>query len=233
MPVDPETIAKVARLTEVLRAPQQMLATFGHTTVDYFILSEPAYADVPLSPEETVIRQGKVMAERPQIVTPYYLLSLFRGFEHGQEYARYLVQEHGPNSPGLMYSYRNELQETSVVSDPLPAVAERLAADLDERQQHLAAVIRGVDHLWDISLMKFIHELTVSSLGHNLMELGRRGLLGSERGLPRAARAKIEEMFAAVGRGELAAQELKAELDRWGVFEEYEDRFLGLFRRRG
>lgn len=232
MPVDPEDISLAARQTEVLRPPQQALATFGQTTIAYYLLSKPVYADILPSGEETVIRQGTVKAERPQIITPYYLMSLFRGFEHGEEYARHLLQEHGPNSPGLMYSYRNELQETSVVSDPLPTVAGRLVADLEERSQHLAAVIRGVDHLWDISLMKFIYELTASSLGQNLRELGHRGLLGSERGLPRAARAKLEEMFAAVAQGELAAQDLKAELDRWGVFSEYEDRFLSLFRRR-
>jgi hypothetical protein len=232
MPVDPEAISLAARQTEVLRRPQQGLATFGQTTIAYYMLTVPAYADIMPSGEETVIRQGTVKAERPQIITPYYLMSLFRGFEHGEEYARYLMQEQGPNSPGLMYSYRNELQETNIVSDPLPTVAGRLVADLEERSQHLAAVIRGVDHLWDISLMKFIYELTASSLGQNLRELGHRGLLGSERGLPRATRAKLEEMFGAVGRGELPAQELKAELDRWGVFAEYEDRFLGLFRRR-
>ncbi|MHB1132231.1 MAG: hypothetical protein ACYC4L_07545 [Chloroflexota bacterium] len=233
MPVDPELIQQVARQTTVLRPPRQALATFGQTTVDYYLLSEPSYADVLPDGEETVIRQGKVTAARPQIVTPYYLLNLFQGFEHGQEYARYLLQEHGPGAPGLMYSYRNEPRDTSVVSEPLARVAGRLADDLDERQQNLAAVIRAVDHLWDISLMKFIYELTAGSLGQNLAELGRHGLLGSERGLPRATRARLDEMFAAVGRGELEARELKAELDRWGVFEEYEDRFLGLFRRRG
>jgi hypothetical protein len=232
MPVDPEAIFLASRQTEVLRPPQQALATFGQTTIAYFMLTKPAYAEILPSGDETVIRQGTVKAERPQIVTPYYLMSLFRGFEHGEEYARYLMQEQGANSPGLMYSYRNELEETNVVSDPLPSVAGRLMADLEERGQHLAAVIRGVDHLWDLSLMKFIYELTASSLGQNLRELGHRGLLGSDRGLPRAARVKLDEMFAAVGRGELAAQDLKAELDRWGVFSEYEDRFLGLFRRR-
>ena len=65
-----------------------------------------------------------------------------------------------------------------------------------------------------------------------MAELGQRGLLGSERGLPRAARARIEEMFAAVQAGHLDPKELKAELDRWGAFSEYEDRFLSLFRRR-
>jgi hypothetical protein len=232
MPLDPETIAEVARHTQILRQPKQSLATFGTTTIDYYLLSEPVYADLMPGAEETVIREGKVMAERPQIITPYYLLNLFRGFDHGEDYARYLLQEHGANSPGLMYSYRNEPRETNVVADPLPTVAGRIVSDLDKRGERLATVIRGVDQLWDVSLMKFIYELTASSVGQNVADLGRRGLLGNERGLPRAARARIDEMFAAVVAGNLDPKSLKAELDRWGAFEEYEDRFLGLFRRR-
>jgi hypothetical protein len=131
-----------------------------------------------------------------------------------------------------MYSYRNELQETNIVSDGILTVAGRIKDDLDGRGEHLAAVVRGVDHLWDVSLMKFIYDLTASSVAHNVAELGSRGLLGSERGLPRAARARLEEMFASVRSGDLDPRELKAELDRWGAFEEYEDRFLSLFRRR-
>lgn len=231
MPIDPEDIEEVARRTEVVRTPKQALATFGATTVQYYLLSEPAYADLMPSGDETVIRQGKVMAERPQIVTPFYLLNLFRGFEHGQDYARHLVQEHGANAPGLMYAYRNELQETNIVSEHIDTVAGRIKDDLDQRGEHLAAVVRGVDHLWDVSLMRFIYQLTASSLVHNVAELGNRGLLGSERGMPRAARARIEEMFASVQRGEMDPRELKAEIDRWGAFEEYEDRFLSLFRR--
>jgi len=96
----------------------------------------------------------------------------------------------------------------------------------------MAAVIRGVDHLWDISLMKFIFELTVSSLTRNVAELAHSGLLGMEGGLPRAARVRIDEMFSMVAAGQLHPTELKMELDRWGVFREYEDRFLDLFRRR-
>ncbi|MDA8218376.1 MAG: hypothetical protein M0Z94_12235 [Dehalococcoidales bacterium] len=232
MPLDPEILAEIAQRTVVLRPPKQKLATFGTTMITYYLLTEPAYAEVLPSGDETVVREGKVTVQRPQIITPYYLLNLFRGFEHGEEYAQYLLQQHGPNSPGLMYTYRNDLQETSVVSDPLPAVAGRLTADLDERGESLAVVMRGVDHLWDVSLMKFMYEMTASSVGHNVAELGRRGLLESERGLPRAARARIEEMFAAVQSGDLDPRDLKAELDRWGVFEEYEDHFLGLFRKR-
>lgn len=232
MPLDRDAIREVVEQTEVLRHPRQVLATFGITAISYYLVTEPVYAELLGEQRETVVRHGKVTAERPQIVTPFYLLNLFRDFEHGQEFAAYLAEKHGSDSPGLMYSYRNELTETSVISDPVSTVAARLASDLDDRGQNLAAVIRGVDHLWDVSLMKFMFELTASSLGRNVAELAQGGLLGVDRGLPRAARARIDEMFTAVARGELNPASLKAELDRWGVFQEYEDRFLGLFRRR-
>ena len=232
MPIDPETIRQVAESTAVLRPPRQALATFGTTAISYYLVTEPVYAELVGQTQETVVRHGRVTAERPQIVTPHYLLSLFRGFEHGDEYASYLAETYGPNSPGLMYSYRNELQETSIVSDPLSVVAQRLMDDLEKQGERLAAVIRGVDYLWDVSLMKFIFELTASSLGSNVAELARSGLLDMEGGLPRAARMRIEALFAAVMRGETNPNELKGELDRWGVFKEYEDRFLDLFRRR-
>ncbi len=232
MPIDPDAIRQVAEQTSVLRAPKQSLATFGVTHISYYLVTEPVYAGLIGDARETVVRHGKMTAERPQIVTPFYLLNLFKGFEHGEEFAQYLAQSYGSDSPGLMYSYKNELTDTNVVSDPLPTVAGRLADELDETGQRLAAVIQGVDHLWDVSLMKFMFELTLSSLGRNVAELSQGGLLGMDRGLPRAARARIEELFAGVARGRVNPNELKAELDRWGAFREYEDRFLNLFRRR-
>lgn len=238
MTVDPETLRHVAAHTEVVRSPKQALATFGETVISYYLVTEPAYGDLAAQlginnvKEDTVVRKGRVRSERPLIVTPYYLLNLFHGFEHGREFARHLRDTYGASSPGLMYSYTNELVETSVVSDPLPTVVHRLIDQLDENGEALAAVIRGVDQLWDVSLMKFIFELTAKSMTSNVADLGRKGLLGEEDGLPRAARARLEEMFRGVAKGEVAATDLKSELDRWGVFDQYEDRFLDLFRCR-
>ena len=231
MSIDPEAIRQVATNTAVLRPTKQALATFGSTVVTYYLLTEPIYSELTGETRETVVRRGSVTADRPKIITPYYLLHLFHGFEHGHEYANYLIKAHGANSPGLMYSYRNELFETSIVGDPLQTVAGKISDQIEEQKETLSAIIKGVDHLWDVSLMKFIYELTVASVTHNIEDLGRIGLLGLERGLPRGIRLRIEEMFAAVTRGDLAPLELKNELDRLGVFDEYEDRFLGLFRR--
>lgn len=229
--MDPKDIQAIAEQTTVVRAPLQPLATFGITTVTYHLVTAPALTTDDRRAEEAVIRTGIVTANRPQIVTPTYLLNLFDGFDHGQEFARYLLATYGPNAPGLLYSYKNELRETNVVSDPPDAVAHRLAEQLDRENQIHAAVIRGVDLYWDVSLMKFIHDLTVGALGQTIGDLGRRGLLGSDRGVPKAARAHIEDMFAGVASGEVEPVALKTELDRWGLFEEYEDRFLDMFRR--
>ncbi len=232
MPIDPEIIFEVARHTEVLRSPKQSLATFGTTAITYYLVTEPVYADLTSDSSETVVRKEKLTAERPKIITPFYLLSSFKGFEHGEDYARYLLEMYGPNAPGLLYSYRNELYETNIVSESPKVVAGRLNDELEKEGENLAAVIQGVDHLWDVSLMKFIYELTARSLGQNVGELGQMGLLGADRGLPRAVRMQIEDMFAAVERGTLKAHELKVELDKWGVFDEYQDRFFSLFRRK-
>jgi hypothetical protein len=66
--------------------------------------------------------------------------------------------------------------------------------------------------------------------------MGKRGLLDVDSaGVPADARVRIEELFAQVLRGEVEPADLKDELYRWGLFEEYQDRFLAIFkgRRRG
>ena len=47
------------------------------------------------------------------------------------------------------------------------------------------------------------------------------------------ARLRIEEMFSKVSSDDLDPSELKDELDQWELFEEYQDRFFGLFNRSG
>jgi hypothetical protein len=233
VPLNPDEIRRIVESTEVVRHPKQRLATFGTTVVQYFVVTEPSYSGLPGAgeTEEAVVRSGKVTAQRPQIVTPHYLLNLFRGFEHGQEFARYLTQRYGGDSAGLMYTYEQEAGDVEVVSESPDRVARRIAGRLDTEGVHLAAVIRGIDQYWDVSLAQFIYTLTAGSAMGHAAELSQRGLLETERGLPRAAREKIDGMFAAVARGEADASDLKMELDRWGVFDDYEDRFLNLFRR--
>jgi hypothetical protein len=50
--------------------------------------------------------------------------------------------------------------------------------------------------------------------------------------LPQSAIEGIEKMFKEAQSDVAIASKLKAELDRWNVYKEYEDRFLDLFRKR-
>ncbi len=233
MDTDDERIRYTVKHTEILRLPKQTLATFGTTNVYYYLVAEPAYAELVKNVTETVVREGRVIAERPRIVTPYYL-SRLEGFSpEAKKYFDMLVRTHDPNTPGLFYTYKNEPKELNIVSDNLLAVVDKLNAEIDKRGDPLASIIKGEDMLWDVSLMKFIYELTRSSLRNNLMQLGSRGLLDIDAsGMPVDARIRIEELFRKVSKGEVEPHELQEELDHWNVFEEYEDRFLNIFKKR-
>jgi hypothetical protein len=230
MEIDDERIKYAVLATEILRAPKQNLYTFGTTNISYFLVTQPIYSDSKEGDTETVVREGKVIAERPRIVTPYYL-SRLEGF--GTEARRYfesLLNEYGPNTAGVFYTYKNEPKDLNIVSDSLPSVIEKINAEIDQRGDTLSAIIRGVDTLWDVSLLKFIFELTRRSLGDNVQQMGRRGLLKMDpRGVPADAKMRIEDMFRKVSQGEMEPRELKDELERWELFEEYEDRFFALF----
>jgi hypothetical protein len=233
MELDDEKIRYAVLGTEILRAPKQNLYTFGTTNITYYLLTQPVYADAEDASVETVIREGKVIAEKPRIVTPYYLSHL-EGF--GSEARRYfesLMREHGPNIPGMLYTYKNEPKDLSIVSDNLRSVVEKISARIDERGDGLSAIIHGVNMLWDVSLLKFIFDLTRRSVGDNVQQMGQRGLLEMDAGgIPADARMRIEDLFRKVSLGESEPRELKDELDRWEIFREYEDRFFSLFRRR-
>lgn len=232
MDIDDERIRDAVRHTEILRPPKRSLATFGTTNIYYYLLTEPAYAELVKSATETVIREGRVIAERPKIVTPYYLSRLEGFSSDAKRYFDTLIKTYGPNAPGLFYTYKNEPKELTIVSDSLLSVVDRLNDDIDKRGDPLTSIIRGQDELWDVSLMKFIYEMTRSSLPNNLLQMETRGLLDVDSsGIPADARVRIEELFSMVSKGELEPSELKKELDRWGLFEEYEDRFFTIFKK--
>ena len=231
MDSESERIEYAARHTEILRHPRQHLATFGVTNIYYYLVTEPTYTELTNDTNETVIREGRVVAERPKIVTPYYLTHL-EGFSYdARQYFEMLLRMQGPNAPGLFYTYKNEPKGLNIVSDNWPVVVDKLNTEIDKKGDPLAAIVKGQDDLWDVSLLKFIYEITSRSVQSNIAQLGSRGLLGmSHGGIPVGARQIIEEMFRQVAQGELKAYELERELNHWGAFEEYQDRFFAVVR---
>jgi len=218
-----ERIRYAVEHTELIRPPQQHLATFGSTTMNYYVITG-------LAENVSVVRDGKVIAERPRIVTPSYLVKLEGFSEESRKYLSIMAREH-PDEPGVFYRYKNQPKEMNVVSESLRQVISKLNAQLEEEPDPLSAIIKGVEELWDVSLLMFIYHLTSRSIHTNVAEFRRRGFLNIDAsGVPKDARNHIEELFAQV-RGDVSrAPELVAELNRWGLFPEYQDRFFALFR---
>ena len=127
-----------------------------------------------LTQTETVIREGRVIAERPKIVTPYYLTHL-EGFSYdARRYFEMLLQTHGPDMPGLFYTYKNE-PGTLTSSRTAGSRRGKANAEIDKKGDPLASIIKGQDDLWDVSLLKFIYEITNRSLRTNVAAAWREG----------------------------------------------------------
>lgn len=220
--------------TWVVRFPKQRLATFGSTNIAYFVVTEPIYQELAPEKQEGVVRTGRVVAQRPAVVTPTYSMNL-QGFSpEAYRYFRHVAGQSGPNSPGILYQYRNEADKVDIVSGTPSEIAHNISHDLDRRTEDMSVVMVGVDELWDVALLKFIYEFTSSSIAGNLQELQASGLLDPQPefgGVPRAAIQQINILFREVEQGG-DPEVLKRELNRWGLFELYQDRFLNLFRRR-
>ncbi len=226
-----ERIEYAVSRTEILRLPEQSLSTFGTTSIYYYLLTEPSYAEFSRDKEETVIREGRVIAQKPRIVTPYYLSRLEGFSREAREYFNSLITSYGSDAPGLFYTYRNEPKELNIVSGQWREVMDKLDAEIDKRGDPLTSIIKGLDNLWDVSLMKFIYDVARNSVKKNLSQMNARGLLEIDSsGVPADARVRIEAMFGRAIKGEFDPRELKMELDRWNLFSEYEDRFFALFR---
>ena len=211
--------------TELIRAPRRELDTFGSSVIDYYVVTE-------LVGNLSVVRDGKVFAERPKIVTPAYLVNIEGFSEQAKRYISMMARER-PHESGIFYKYKNEPGGMDVVSEPVKQVIDNLSSRIEEQQNPLSTIIKGVEELWDVSLLMFIYELTSKSVRTNMAELNRRGLLDTDAsGVPEGARNYIEELFEKASRNLSRAPELVVELNRWGLFQEYQDRFFALFRKR-
>ena len=225
-------LIKAVQKTRVARKPLQYLATFGTTIINYYVITEPIYSDIDELKKETVVRTGRVNSGKPEIVTPTYALNL-KGFSsEAYKYLEFISDKFGVNSPGVLYQYKNEPGKINILNGSVEEVSNNIIKELNTKKDKLTAVIVGVDELWDVSLLKFIHDFTSESLVSNINEFNSRGLLQPQDqfgGVPKAAVQRIEILFNQVGFG-ADPEILKKELDRWGLFDHYEERFLNLFK---
>lgn len=214
--------------TRILLTPARRLETFGATVLNYHLVSE-----LMDSVNRIRIREGRIQAQRPQILTPSaYAGSLLEGFgEEAGKYADWL-REHEGDLQILQYGFvisKTEISE-EIVTDSLEAVAERVRHRIENGDDPLAAVVVGVDVPWEVCLLKLMVDVIRESAPGNVRDLQRRRLLDNLGGVPRAVRNEIEADFSAAARDASMIKPLGQKLQKYGLFEEYEDRFYSLLK---
>lgn len=208
--------------SEVLVRPEQNLESFGATSVHYHLVTELMDAT-----DQVRVREGKIHAFRPQIVTPQnFMESLLEGFEEKQTGA-YLdwLQRHEQELLILKYGFkiRKEAISTHVVNDRLELVIDKLKDEIAQRGGGLQALIRGVEEPWEVCLIKLMTDLVQRSSNVNARELGRD---------PEGHRHEIDLAFSIAARDRSKIQLLASLLHKRNLFAEYEDRFYSLVRGR-
>jgi hypothetical protein len=161
--------------TRVIVAPDRQIATFGSTSFRFYLISE-----LMDQANEIRVRDGRIHAERPQILTPeHYCRLLLEGF--GEKAAKYaeLLRERTRDMAVLRYGF--QFRKTDVVEnrvrDTMEAVVERTRRQVEGSDEPLSAVIQGVDDAWEVCLLKFTIDLIERSSGNNLGDFRRRGLV--------------------------------------------------------
>src|ERR1700692_2212114 len=161
--------------TQVILAPEQQIATFGSTSFNFYLISE-----LMDHVDQIRVRNGKIHAERPQILTPeHFSRLLLEGF--GEKAERYVDQlrEHARNIAVLRYGF--QFRKTDVTErtfrDPIDAVVARTKSQVENMQEPLSAVIQGVDDAWEVCLLKFTIDMIERSSGGNLGDFRKRGLI--------------------------------------------------------
>jgi hypothetical protein len=214
--------------TEIVLTPSRHLETFGTTVLNYHLVSELMDAV-----NQVRVRQGRMQASPPQIVTPEaYAKTFLEGFS--EEAGRYVewLKEHEKDVRILQYGYRLKQESFSehVVTDNIKAVVERVKSDVQASNDPFSAVVIGVDLPWDVCLIKLFWEIIQKSARINIRELAQQHMFDSDGGVPRAVRGEIEADFLAASKNPSLIGGLAKKLHTYGLFEEYEDRFFSLVK---
>ena len=211
--------------TEVLKTPRQKLETFGTTLINYMLISQN------MDSNKFRVREGKLEAARPQILTPDAMGKIpLEGFnnEEAKRYAQWM-QQHAKDLRLLQYGFIIKKQDVKdyEVSDVEGQVIENVLSEYSRRKDPLAAVLTGVDEPWEVCLMKLMVDVIENSAQQNIEDFQGRNML--PRG-PKAAYQEIEDDFLAASRDPSRIDYLHKKLKAAGVFEKYEDRFFALVK---
>lgn len=211
--------------TQVLQMPRRTLATFGATRISYHLITEPMD-----SVNQVRVREGTLEAAQPQILTPQHMAHTdLEGFSDA-EADRFFewLRKNQPDLRFLKYGFAISKQDVrdTLLHEKLEAVEQNVLDHVETGKDDFSAVVRGVDQPWEVCLLKLMVDLVESAMPSQVNELQQRNLLPN----PNRVRDEIEQEFAMAAQDSRRIPYLHKQLQRKGLFEDYQDRFFALVR---
>ncbi len=172
--ISPDDFQYAIENTIVVRPPTRSIQTFGTTSFHFYLVSE-----LMDRVNEIRVREGRIEAERPQILTPEKMSRiLLEGFgEKAEEFAEML--RHNPDL-GAFLRYGLQIAKRDVTESTAHETMEAVIGTIDAQiaaSDETSVIIQGVDDAWEVCLLKFSMDLIRQSVEGNVKDLRRRKLL--------------------------------------------------------
>ncbi len=161
--------------TAVIYEPDRRIDTFGSTRFEFSLVSE-----LMDSVGSVRVRDGTIEAEKPLILRPEGFNGFdFEGFGPEAQAFGHWLRQHVDRLAILKYGFRFKKNDVSehLIHEPMDQVCGKLVEETKRLGNPSRAVIRGVDDVWEVCLLKFTVEMIEKSHGINLFDFKRRGLL--------------------------------------------------------
>jgi proteasome assembly chaperone (PAC2) family protein len=194
------------------------------------------FAAMPLPIEHTQMPQVHVAATRKEILDvfakmdaklmPSGQISGLNGLVLG------VAKEKGLDGACLLgeiplYTIQIENPLASMVVLSVLTKALNIILDLSELKKYADQINQEIEHL-----VEYLKNPTEEEkpIDQSEIDIFKKGLADAP-GLPDSARQKIDELFRSAKKDLSKSIELKRELDKWNIYEQYEDSFLDLFKK--
>src|SRR5712691_11980137 len=116
--------------TQVILAPEQHIATFGNTSFRFYLISE-----LMDRVNEVRVRDGRIHAERPQILAPeHYCRLLLEGF--GEKAQRYVDQLRDRTRDVAVLRYGFQFRKTEVTENTVRDTMDAVIARTKRKVEH-------------------------------------------------------------------------------------------------
>jgi len=160
---------KALKKTEIIRPRVQPLLTFATTEMPYIFLAESS-----LNIGDTVVRKGKIYAEKPAIILPENL-PYFEGFDFEEAFdtSESMVTNflfvRGIRFPS--YKYNNKVESLDLVEGSLKKAEDRFRGKLQKKEDVHTGLIMGPEDCWQFSVLIYICNTVARSTDRDIKNI--------------------------------------------------------------